>query len=103
MEQEEGVSEMGDPDFDYEEPDEGSEWCDRCQGLGEVACECGGDFCCCGHFEITCPRCDGEGWWTPTPAQLAAREEHARWWAELHASLEAIPPAPTPPKPPAQE
>jgi hypothetical protein len=68
----------------------GAEWCDRCQGMGTEECLCAGDFCCCGRGEIECMRCDGEGYFVPTAAFRAARVETARWWAELHASLEAI-------------
>jgi hypothetical protein len=70
-------------DFDYEERPEGSEWCDRCQGLGMADCRCGGDQCYCQNYgEMECPTCHGEGWWVPTPAQLAARAEHAKWLKE---------------------
>jgi hypothetical protein len=62
-----------------------AEWCDRCQGMGTEDCDCGGDFCVCGAYDnLTCRRCGGEGYWIPTPADLAARKEHAKWWNELH-------------------
>lgn len=68
-----------------------AEWCDRCQGMGTEDCDCGGDFCVCGAYDsLTCRRCDGEGYWIPTPADLAARARHAKWWNELQARL-AIP------------
>ena len=37
----------------------------------------------------TCRRCDGEGYWVPTAADLKARQDQARWWDELHAHLAA--------------
>lgn len=68
-----------------------AEWCDRCQGMGTEECDCGGDFCCCGAGDsLTCRRCDGEGYWIPTPADLKARAKTAKWWRELHESLAAI-------------
>lgn len=74
-----------------------AEWCDRCQGMGTEDCDCGGDFCVCGAYDsLPCRRCDGEGYWVPTPADLAARAANTKWWSELHAALEAIP-SPTPP------
>ncbi len=37
-------------------------WCDECQGLGIVECDCGGDICVCLNYnEQPCPRCDGMG------------------------------------------
>lgn len=73
-----------DDEIDFYDEQEGAEWCDRCQGLGTADCHCGGDQCYCENAgEMECPQCDGEGRWTPTPAQLAARAETARWWREL--------------------
>lgn len=66
-----------------------AEWCDRCQGMGIAECHCGGDQCYCeNQGELECPRCDGEGYFVPTAAFKAAREQHAKWWRELTASLE---------------
>jgi hypothetical protein len=65
-----------------------AEWCDKCQGMGTIDCDCGGDFCVCGAYDsLTCPRCDGEGYFVPSPAFLKARAETARWWRELNESL----------------
>ena len=65
-----------------------AEWCDRCQGMGIANCYCGGDQCYCENYgEMECPRCHGEGYFVPTAEFKAARAEHARWWAELHAHL----------------
>ena len=62
-----------------------AEWCDRCQGMGTEDCDCGGDFCVCGAYDsLPCRRCDGEGYWIPTPADLEARRRNAEWWAALH-------------------
>lgn len=75
-------------EIDFYDEREGSEWCDRCQGLGTADCHCGGDQCYCDNYgEMECPQCNGEGWWTPTPAQLEARAETARWWREMHGWL----------------
>jgi hypothetical protein len=75
-------------DFDYEDRPEGAEWCDRCQGLGMADCYCGGDQCYCqNNGEMECPTCHGEGWWVPTPAQLTARAETAKWMRELWAKV----------------
>lgn len=80
----------GDNFDEYEEREEGSEWCDRCQGLGTADCYCGGDQCYCENYgEIECPQCNGEGYWTPTEKQLADRAENAVWWRGLWQSLEA--------------
>lgn len=68
----------------------GAEWCDLCQGMGVANCYCGGDQCYCENYgEMECPRCDGEGYFVPTPAFKAARAESAKWWAELQAKLSA--------------
>lgn len=65
-----------------------AEWCDRCQGMGTEECMCCGDFCCCGAGDsLECRRCHGEGYYILTPAMKKQREETARWWRELNASL----------------
>ena len=75
-------------EYDDGEMPEGAEWCDRCQGSGITDCRCGGDQCYCRNGgEMDCPTCHGEGFWTPTPAQLEARAKHAEWmqdwWARM--------------------
>ena len=74
----------------YDDRDEHAEWCDRCQGTGSVDCHCGGDLCFCANGgEMDCPQCHGEGEWSPTPAQIAARIETAKWMRELWDRLDA--------------
>lgn len=64
-----------DYDDDRDLPDN-SIWCDRCQGLGTAECYCGGDQCYCkNNGEMECPRCHGEGFYVPTPAQLKHEAE----------------------------
>jgi hypothetical protein len=61
--------------FDDELP-ENAVWCDRCQGMGIANCYCGGDQCYCENYgEMECPRCHGEGFYVPTPAQLKREAE----------------------------
>ena len=83
-----------DREGDYEDPlPEGAEWCDRCQGSGNVDCRCGGDICLCGvQDEAVCPTCHGEGFWTPTPAQIQAMAKTAEWMRAIWAEFPATPP-----------
>jgi hypothetical protein len=77
-------------DFDFGEDDlpEGSVWCDRCQGSGVADCHCGGDQCYCENYgEMECPRCHGEGFYVPTPKQIAAEAEMSRIMGEALASV----------------
>jgi hypothetical protein len=47
--------EIDDDDFE----DGGEEWCDYCNNLGTVSCECGGDLCVClNNGEMPCPVCE---------------------------------------------
>ena len=53
----------------YEELFDDSTLGDSCGGLGELQCECGGDFCVCHHHGAVecpgCPDCESEedyGW-----------------------------------------
>lgn len=65
-----------------------AEWCDRCQGMGTEECLCCGDFCCCGAGDmLECRQCHGEGYFVPTAAFKAAREQHAKWWRELQEKM----------------
>ncbi len=51
-----------------------AEWCDYCQGMGTAECLCAGDFCCCSAGDnLTCPRCDGEGYYVPTAKEKVNR------------------------------
>jgi hypothetical protein len=69
---------------------DGTELCDRCGGMGLAVCYCGGDQCYCENYgEMECPQCDGEGYFVPTAAFKAAREQNAKWWRELNEKLEA--------------
>lgn len=75
--------------------DEDAEWCDRCQGLGIADCYCGGDQCYCeNNGEMECPQCDGEGYFVPTAAFKAAREQNAKWWREYQERLATQAPTP---------
>jgi hypothetical protein len=82
-----------DDDYDYDDGDdrmpEGALWCDRCQGSGIANCYCGGDQCYCLNCgEMECPTCHGEGFWTPTAAQIAS-------WAALREVMKtSLSPAP---------
>lgn len=40
--------------------DDHDRWCDTCQNLGEIDCECGGDLCICLNYgSMPCPDCHG--------------------------------------------
>lgn len=40
------------------EPSDPEEWCEHCQGTGEIDCYCGGDLCVCSNNGTEpCPYC----------------------------------------------
>ena len=78
---------MGDDHDIYpDEYDEGCT-CPKCDGWGDIDCNCGGDLCVCTNYgERTCPVCGGDGSVTEAryeEYQAAQRE----WWAAVSARL----------------
>ena len=48
------------PAWEYDDREE--VWCEECQGLGEIECDCGGDLCVCLNYGTRdCPKCGGLG------------------------------------------
>lgn len=63
--------------------------CPKCDGWGNIDCNCGGDLCVCTNYgERTCPVCGGEGDVSEAryeQYQAAQRE----WWAAYQAAVNA--------------